>query len=150
MEIPDRAVQAEGGVRGSGGQVFQRSAWWLVAIAYSACILYVSSLPGSVTLDYGFLRSDKVVHALAFALLSIFVRYALESSGLCVAGPTPYLLAVLIAASYGVTDEFHQAFVPGRAASFSDWTADAAGPAIFQGFFYLQARLGRRGCSTER
>lgn len=150
MEIPDRAVQARGGVLGSGGQVLRRSAWWLVAITCCACIFYVSSLPGSVTLDYGFLRSDKVVHVLAFGLLSIFLRYALENSGLFVAGPTPYFLAVLIAASFGVTDEIHQAFVPGRAASFSDWTADAVGPAIFQGFLYLHARRGRGVCSTER
>jgi len=36
-------------------------------------------------------------------------------------------LAIAIAVSYGLTDEVHQMFVPGRSAEVADLIADAAG-----------------------
>ncbi len=38
-------------------------------------------------------------------------------------------LALLIASAYGVSDELHQAFVPGREPSVADWIADSLGGA---------------------
>ena len=35
-----------------------------------------------------------------------------------------------ITAGYGITDEVHQWFVPGRFASVADWIADALGAAV--------------------
>lgn len=40
------------------------------------------------------------------------------------------LLAVATASAYGVTDEFHQLFVPGRACDPVDWLVDTAGAAL--------------------
>lgn len=39
-------------------------------------------------------------------------------------------LAVIVASAYGVTDEFHQLFVPGRACDPADWLVDTAGAAL--------------------
>jgi VanZ family protein len=36
----------------------------------------------------------------------------------------------MASAVYGVSDEFHQRFVPGRNASIEDWVADVAGAAV--------------------
>jgi VanZ family protein len=36
-------------------------------------------------------------------------------------------LFILVGVLYGVTDEFHQAFVPGRSVSVFDWIADVVG-----------------------
>ena len=40
------------------------------------------------------------------------------------------LLAIVVASAYGVTDEFHQLFVPGRACDPVDWMVDTAGAAL--------------------
>lgn len=40
---------------------------------------------------------------------------------------------------YGITDEFHQAFVPGRTPDVADWLADIAG-ALVGVFLYRLAR----------
>lgn len=40
------------------------------------------------------------------------------------------VLAVVVASAYGVTDEFHQWFVPGRASDPADWAVDTAAAAI--------------------
>ncbi|RMF56395.1 MAG: VanZ family protein, partial [Calditrichaeota bacterium] len=38
-----------------------------------------------------------------------------------------YLLVFLLGSLYGVSDEFHQSFVPGRYTELSDFLADSAG-----------------------
>jgi VanZ family protein len=35
-----------------------------------------------------------------------------------------------MASAFGASDEFHQAFVPGRTADVADWMADTLGAAI--------------------
>jgi VanZ family protein len=40
------------------------------------------------------------------------------------------LLAFLIAAGYGIFDEVHQLFVPGRSGDVFDWFADASGSVV--------------------
>ena len=42
----------------------------------------------------------------------------------------PAWLAVLIVSAFGVTDEWHQSFVPGRSCDVFDWLADTAGAAL--------------------
>jgi hypothetical protein len=42
----------------------------------------------------------------------------------------PAWLAVLIVSAFGVTDEWHQSFVPGRDCDVFDWLADTAGAAL--------------------
>lgn len=145
MGIPERAVRAEGTVPGWRGETLRRLALWLVVVAYACAIFYISSLSGTLDLQYSFPHADKVVHFLGFALLSFLLRYAIQGSISSSIASTSYVLSVVIAASYGASDEVHQAFVPGRTASIADWIADAAGPAIFQGSFYLHARRRRRG-----
>ena len=39
----------------------------------------------------------------------------------------PATITVLIASLYGLFDEIHQMFVPGRSAEFLDWLADFSG-----------------------
>jgi VanZ family protein len=40
------------------------------------------------------------------------------------------LLILLISGLYGLSDEIHQMYVPGRAATFPDWLADFAGSGL--------------------
>jgi VanZ family protein len=38
--------------------------------------------------------------------------------------------AMITASFYGITDEFHQSFIPGRCMSITDWAADTVGAVI--------------------
>lgn len=64
--------------------------------------------------------SDKVIHAGAYFVLAALATLA---TGRPVAG-------ALLAVGYGVTDELHQALVPGRFPSVFDLVADAIGATL--------------------
>jgi VanZ family protein len=51
--------------------------------------------------------------------------------------PKTALLAMLIASGYGVTDEFHQRFVPNRTCDVVDWVADTLGSSAGLAAFYF-------------
>jgi len=67
---------------------------------------------------------DKVAHFSVYGLLgTLLVRTG-------VGGRRSAAVAAVIASLYGVTDEIHQSFVPGRSMEFADWVADTAGAAV--------------------
>ncbi len=41
-----------------------------------------------------------------------------------------YIVSVLFCSLYGLSDEWHQSFVPGRDASLGDWLADTIGAVL--------------------
>lgn len=76
---------------------------------------------------------DKLYHAGNFGVLAALLYPATGRAW----------LAVLIASLYGVSDEVHQAFVPGRSADALDWLADTVG--ALAAVTLLQLRQRRRG-----
>ena len=93
-----------------------------------AAIFVVSSIPRLDRIPGGF--SDKTAHFWAYALLgALALRAAAGASWRAVTGRAA-AVAWLVAAIYGITDEWHQAFVPGRSPSWQDWVADALGAAV--------------------
>jgi VanZ family protein len=115
--------------------------WW-PALVWAALIFILSSFshvpapPGGVT--------DKHEHFVAYGVLSACVLRGL--SGATLAGVTGGTAAgaAAIAAAYGVTDEFHQRFVPGRDSSLADLVADALGAAGAAGLLWAWAIIRRR------
>jgi VanZ family protein len=69
---------------------------------------------------------DKAVHAAAYFVLCVLCLRACHG-GLGPVRLRPTLLAVALGLSYGLVDEVHQSFVPGRDPSALDWVADAVG-----------------------
>lgn len=100
---------------------------WAPVVAYMAAIFYVSSLP-DVALPRGV--SDLSGHSIAYLGFAIVVIRALAGGLPRRIGPRVAAMAMAIAVAYGVSDEFHQAFVPGRSAEVRDLVADAAGALI--------------------
>ena len=96
------------------------------ALLYMAGIFAASSVP-----DLGELpaMSDKSWHALAYSGLGALVAFALAEGRPLRLSWGRALVAVAIATVYGATDEWHQSFVPGRAADAADLLADAIGAA---------------------
>lgn len=69
---------------------------------------------------------DKFDHFAAYAVLGALVFLALRRThNLCI--DRALLLAILITSAYGVTDEFHQRYIPNRTCDVWDWTADTLG-----------------------
>jgi VanZ family protein len=57
------------------------------------------------------------------------------------------VITVLLASVYGITDEFHQSFVPGRMPDPVDWLVDTVGALAAVATLLLVA--GRRGSGTQ-
>ncbi|MBM3222336.1 MAG: VanZ family protein [Candidatus Tectomicrobia bacterium] len=112
---------------------------WGIVIGYTAVIFCLSSIPGS-SIPSIYLN-DKLIHAGEFGLLGIFLARALSLwkpawSTRCIA-----LWSILVSIAYGVTDEWHQSFVPQRSADFADLAADSVGALIA---VWLWSRVGIR------
>jgi VanZ family protein len=75
--------------------------------------------------------SDKVNHFGAYGLLSVFLYLNLYfQDKIKLLNEFPATFTVLIASIYGMVDEIHQMFVPGRSAEFLDWLADFSGSLV--------------------
>ena len=94
-----------------------------------------SNLPS----PYEFPESDKVVHVLVYAPLGFLMVYALSRS---TSSANLIFFGAFLAFLYGLTDEIHQAFVPGRDASALDAMADGTG-AMIGSFIYTKLRFGK-------
>lgn len=70
----------------------------------------------------GFWNADKLVHMVCFAGLSFWVAFALGT-----ARRRGAALPAAVVSLYGVIDEIHQSFTPGREPSALDWCADTIG-----------------------
>lgn len=73
---------------------------------------------------------DYFAHGVAYAGLGFLLARALAWGRLRDMTWRLALLATVLGALYGVTDEFHQSFIPGRHASVSDLVADAIGACV--------------------
>jgi len=88
--------------------------------------------------------SNHTGHFLAYGVFAAAVLRAF--AGLRWSGVTvPTAIGALLCASvYGVTDEFHQRFVPGRFSGIDDWIADTLGASVAVVVALLIARRRRR------
>ncbi len=106
--------------------------WWLAALAWMGLIFWLSSSPDA---QGAALRPpfDKLAHAVSFGLLALLFRFATHRA----------LLSVLLASLYGLSDELHQAGVPGRDADVFDWVADTVGALLAVGAVWFLTRRRR-------
>ncbi|MDD2463405.1 MAG: VanZ family protein [Desulfobulbus sp.] len=110
-------------------------------------IFYLSHLPGKSLHLPSIVNIDKVLHCLAYATLGVAYLVALSSQW----RRSPRLVGVsvlLFCFLYGVSDEFHQSFVPGRSVSGGDVVADVVGGlvavVVFTGWQWYRLRASRR------
>ncbi|GFO71931.1 hypothetical protein BJAS_P1777 [Bathymodiolus japonicus methanotrophic gill symbiont] len=103
-------------------------------ILYCVLIYWLSAQSTLPTPEL-FQHQDKVVHAGAYFVLAVFTLRALCHF---ISSLTMLLLSSLVFCSvYGVLDEWHQSFVPGRISDVNDWLADTVGAILFLGWYYL-------------
>jgi VanZ family protein len=91
---------------------------WLAALLWALLIFGLSSIP---SLGTGLGAWDEVLrtgaHFAEYAVLGGLLAWWLRRPA----------VAVAAGSAYAVTDELHQALVPGRAASVVDWAVDTLG-----------------------
>ena len=101
--------------------------YWIISLLYMGLIFLYSSFPQPMELP-SFSFAEKLAHLLEYGLLASLIYFALEKSQV---NFHPIFIPFLIAFLYGVSDELHQYFVPGRDADVFDAVADAVGSFIF-------------------
>jgi VanZ family protein len=100
--------------------------YWGLVILYLGIIYYLSSL-SLRNLKSPFPFFDKVFHAGEYAILAILLYRALYIS---LSKPLMRFIGiwvVFLCLIYGITDEFHQSFVPSRFPDFFDLIANTTG-----------------------
>lgn len=99
---------------------------WLWPLALAALIFLASSRSHVAGPEIE--GSDKVVHFAVYGLLATLVlRAFLPSAGRLARSAT--WLSIVLVSLYGVSDEWHQSFTPGRSVEVADWLADTLGAA---------------------
>jgi VanZ family protein len=104
---------------------------WLPVLAWAGLVFAFSSVPDLGTGLGGWdLVLRKIAHAVEFAILGTLLARATGTAW----------LALALGTLYAVSDEVHQAFVPGRVGSAVDVAIDAVGVACGVVFWQRVAR----------
>ena len=101
---------------------------WAPAVLWAAVIFTLSSMSGLPAPPSGF--TDKHAHVVTYGVLCALVVWGLTDRA---PGRTTWsvsAVAAVLATLYGVSDEWHQSFVPGRDVSVLDLAADASGAVV--------------------
>jgi len=111
---------------GKKKKIWTAVALWLATAVYMALIFFLSSRhPHLPFLLPGYF--DKLAHVLIYMPLAFLFFISLRKSGL---NKYIFVISFLLAGIYGITDELHQSFVPGRDAAAADAVADFLGAVI--------------------
>jgi VanZ family protein len=98
---------------------------WIFAAALAGLIVIASSR--SAVEGPSVRNFDKVAHFSVYGLLATLVVRALISARA--------FWAIVIVSIFGLSDELHQHFTPGRSMEFMDWVADTLGATLAVGLY---------------
>ena len=129
------------------GRAMRWSVRMIPLVGVMGVIFYFSHQPGSALQLPDFYDSDKLFHALAYATLGSAYLLGLKpfwkEHFLPLAGST-----LILCLLYGLLDEYHQSFIPGRSVSVGDVAADVCGGlvavlSLYAGRRVFLARVGK-------
>jgi len=112
---------------------------WTITIIIAVMIFYISSIEFESGVPGGGINIYAILyHIIAFFFLALFLSISMvkgKSTGL-------FFLVIILTITYGISDELHQFFVPGRNTSVSDVLLDSVGIvfAIISYFIYIEYR----------
>ena len=104
--------------------------FWMPVLVYLVLIFVLSSSPRLVFAETEIPFFDKFLHTIEYAVLGFLLIRGLKNSRLWLSDGSFILLTVVLATLYGISDEFHQHFVPNRIASLGDVFFDCLGSVI--------------------
>lgn len=116
---------------------------YIPLIFYWLLILALTSIPSN-SLPTGLNISDKLNHLMAYfglaVLLNLTLHFQMKWEISLWKGA---ILTLIIASLYGILDEWHQNYIPGRFAEVADWVANFLGAllgVIFTSFIIYEGR----------
>jgi VanZ family protein len=114
---------------------------WIPVILYAGFIFYLSSRPwpSPVALPVG---ADKAIHFSMYFFLGFGLIWAFRATRFKMSHHLVWFVAI-VGLCYGILDEVHQSFVPGREASVFDALADGIGSVVGAWVGVLCARMLR-------
>ena len=115
------------------------------AVACAILIFGLSSIPGTTLQSYPFVSFDKLLHILEFGVFGYLLALALERNTATWVREHWLSIAIIVGILYGVADEWHQGFVPGRTAAAADAVADGIG--VFAAQLLYRWHMMRRKAS---
>lgn len=101
---------------------------WAPIIAYCALIFFGSAQQNLTPPNFP--SSDKVAHFLEYSVLGVLWARAAKMTWQHWTFPVLLLSTILFTGVYGVTDETHQLYVPGRSSDWHDSVADVCGGTV--------------------
>lgn len=123
--------------------------YWLrlvPVILVMAAVFFLSHLPGNSFSLPKIVNLDKVLHGLLYTVLGLTALIALSPRFRQQRPVLASATVVLFCLVYGITDELHQSFVPGRSSDILDVVADTTGGllAVLCGWCWRQWGLSER------
>jgi VanZ family protein len=115
--------------------------WWGPVAAYAVAIFIASSISQPPSLPE--LVTDKDLHGGLYGGFALIVLRAVAKRWDRVTLGTG-LVTIVLVVLYGVSDEYHQSFVPGRTSDVADVIADGLGASAAVFIAWLFARFGAR------
>jgi VanZ family protein len=103
-----------------------------LAALHAAFIFWLSSRPFPEPSVWNVPGLDKIVHAMLYSILAVFIFGALYRGQGQLRLKYDFILPILWATLYGLSDEVHQLFVPTRSFDPLDVLADASGAVLGQ------------------
>ena len=104
-------------------------------ICIMGIIFYLSHQPGDFVHLPPLAGLDKLLHVIAYSILAGTFLYGMQPFTHSSNRFLNTLVVVLFCIVYGISDEYHQSFIPGRLASFWDVMADGLGALFIVGWW---------------
>ncbi|MDR1023557.1 MAG: VanZ family protein [Prevotellaceae bacterium] len=111
----------------------------------TAAAIWILSSQSRLPVIKGVFGIDKVQHILAYAVLAVGVAFWFSRARWKVHAAQTLVVAACIASLYGVTDEVHQHFVPGRDCNVWDWAADTIGALLGAALYWRVLKFKELG-----
>lgn len=105
-------------------------------------IFFLSGQPGDSLNLPDIPDLDKALHAIAYGVLAFTVLFAVPEHKYRASPWRVSLLVVLFCLLYGISDEFHQSFVPNRMPSVLDLIADTMGAVVVVFVWFKMKKQG--------
>ena len=110
--------------------------YWLPFLLWAVLIFSFSSNPTVKTSEIHWqdFIIKKTAHIIEYFIFTLLLYRALRQSN--IKNITAIYLAIVMAFLYGMSDEFHQSFTPGREPKIRDVLIDTSGSLLFFIFLY--------------
>lgn len=114
---------------------------WFLIFTYMSLIFYLSSIPypPRPAEGIGIKKIQIVEHVIEFGILGVLLFLGFRALKFWNFREKAFIFALIFGIFYGIIDEFHQYFVPGRYAELSDIIANSLG--VLLGILFVKLKL---------